>query len=41
MFYMQGIRILQIDAFTDRPFAGNRAAVWVRVQTRASTVYVP
>ena len=24
---MQGIRILQIDAFTDRPFAGNPAAV--------------
>ena len=24
---MQGIRVLQIDAFTDRPFAGNPAAV--------------
>ena len=24
---MPGIRILQIDAFTDRPFAGNPAAV--------------
>jgi PhzF family phenazine biosynthesis protein len=24
---MPGIRVIQIDAFTDRPFAGNPAAV--------------
>ncbi len=31
---MQGIRILQIDAFTDRPFAGNPAAVCLLEEER-------
>ena len=31
---MQGIRVLQIDAFTDRPFAGNPAAVCMLEEER-------
>ncbi len=31
---MQGIRVLQIDAFTDRPFAGNPAAVCLLEEER-------
>lgn len=31
---MPGVRVLQIDAFTDRPFAGNPAAVCLLVEER-------